>query len=59
MPVLYEIKPCPFCGNYPAVEDHEIDEEGFCAVCHSCDFAIWGGTLNALLMKWNKRTESK
>ena len=52
-----EIKPCPFCGRYPFIEDHTQGDEvdGWCAHCHSCDFTIWAYTMNSLLKKWNRR----
>lgn len=56
---LYQIKPCPFCGESPSVKDTPVCDEEVFVYCKSCNFMMKATTFDDLLMRWNKRKDGK
>jgi len=54
------IKPCPWCGFRPALEDPEAwrGKAVFCIECERCNVSMWswaGEKSNDLIKRWNTR----
>ncbi|MGN1130863.1 MAG: Lar family restriction alleviation protein [Ruminococcus sp.] len=62
-----ELKPCPFCGSIPIINEipphkHFLvdmpDYEGACFVECSCSCAITADTREEAIEKWNRRADN-
>lgn len=54
---MIEVKPCPFCGQQPAVR-WSMDKEEFVAGCINAHCPAFDMPM-ALISEWNKRTDEK
>lgn len=51
-----ELKPCPFCGGVPELEQCGESFRIFCGCCISTE---WRTSKEAIANRWNTRTEEK
>ena len=49
-----ELKPCPFCGGAPALENEAARKYVYCSVCEAD--GAWDGDEQTAIDAWNRRT---